>query len=72
MIKAEKTIIQNVVKNLRKSLKTNWKEGNIDQWAAFAKNMKSKIENNCEVLESFLEEDDKIEDPKIKNIEELL
>jgi len=52
----EINILKSVIKNLKDSAKSGWRYGDFEEWANFAKKMKSTIKSNVSVLETLLEE----------------
>jgi hypothetical protein len=52
----EINIVKSVIENLKGSAKSGWRSGDFEEWADYAKKMKSSIKNNVNVLETLLEE----------------
>ena len=46
-------IIRAIIKELKDSTHTSWKEGNLEQWADYARNMSSAIRHAITVLDTL-------------------
>jgi hypothetical protein len=50
----EKAVLTNLTKDLRKSTITEWESGDLDDWADYAKVMKTVINTSSSTMEALL------------------
>jgi len=53
MTKTEQVTIKALIKRLRSSSVSGWQEGNVNDWADYAKTMATTIRTSCDVLEEI-------------------
>jgi len=61
MTSLEKSILEKLKNSLIASTKTSWESGNLDDWTAWAKKMRTTIANSASVMDAMLEEPTKEE-----------
>ena len=53
----EKKVLKTVSENLKQSTKTDWRNGDVEVWADWAKKMRNTINNSTALLDSLLTEE---------------